>query len=405
MSTINNIEKQKFLGMKGMVFFITLMNMFIPLSTDLYLPALPTMSAYFGVSASLVNLTLVGFFFFFAVGTLICGPFSDKYGRRRVLLVGSALYTATSALCAISPNVYIMIIARILQGIGAGAMIAVSMALIKDCFVGRRRESILAVVQSFSGVAPMIAPVLGAFLLRITSWRGAFVVLTVAGAACFLLSFLYQETLDEEDRVAESTLATLGKLVVVGKNAGFLVPCLIFSLYNVAFMGYIAVSSYIYVDQFGLSAQMYSYFFAANALLSLAGPMIYVKFFSRSDKKKLPLVCFIAYIFCGAALLTVGQLAPAVFWLCFAPFSLLGSLTRPFSSNMLLDQQKGDTGSASSLINGIITVFGSGGMMGITLWANHITGLGTMILAAGILSAIGWILLMRSSVTVVGVKE
>ena len=405
MDTKSNIEKQKFLGFKGMVFFITLTNMFVPLSTDLYLPALPTMSQYFGVSGSLVNLTLVGFFFFFAVGTLLFGPLSDKYGRKRILLVGSGLYSLMSLICALAPNVYVMIFARIFQGIGAGALISVSMALIKDCFVGRRRESILAVVQSFSGVAPMIAPVLGAFLLRFTDWRGAFFVLTAAGAAVFLLSLLYQETLEPEDRVSESTVATVGKLITVGKNKGFLVPCLIFSLYNFAFMGYISMSSYIYVDQFGLSEQTYSYFFAANALVSLMGPMAYVKFCANVNKVRLAYTCFAIYVVCGCSLIFLGQLAPALFWLSFAPFSFLGSLTRPFSSSLLLDQQKGDTGSASSLINGVATIFGSAGMMGISLWSNHILGLGEVILTSGLLSLVGWALLMRSKVTVVGIKD
>lgn len=405
MDTKSNIEKQKFLGFKGMVFFITLTNMFVPLSTDLYLPALPTMSQYFGVSGSLVNLTLVGFFFFFAVGTLLFGPLSDKYGRKRILLVGSGLYSLMSLICALAPNVYVMIFARIFQGISAGALISVSMALIKDCFVGRRRESILAVVQSFSGVAPMIAPVLGAFLLRFTDWRGAFFVLTAAGAAVFLLSLLYQETLEPEDRVSESTVATVGKLITVGKNKGFLVPCLIFSLYNFAFMGYISMSSYIYVDQFGLSEQTYSYFFAANALVSLMGPMAYVKFCANVNKVRLAYTCFAIYVVCGCSLIFLGQLAPALFWLSFAPFSFLGSLTRPFSSSLLLDQQKGDTGSASSLINGVATIFGSAGMMGISLWSNHILGLGEIILTSGLLSLVGWALLMRSKVTVVGIKD
>ncbi len=405
MDTKSNIEKQKFLGFKGMVFFITLTNMFVPLSTDLYLPALPTMSQYFGVSGSLVNLTLVGFFFFFAVGTLLFGPLSDKYGRKRILLVGSGLYSLMSLICALAPNVYVMIFARIFQGIGAGALISVSMALIKDCFVGHRRESILAVVQSFSGVAPMIAPVLGAFLLRFTDWRGAFFVLTAAGAAVFLLSLLYQETLEPEDRVSESTVATVGKLITVGKNKGFLVPCLIFSLYNFAFMGYISMSSYIYVDQFGLSEQTYSYFFAANALVSLMGPMAYVKFCANVNKVRLAYTCFAIYVVCGCSLIFLGQLAPALFWLSFAPFSFLGSLTRPFSSSLLLDQQKGDTGSASSLINGVATIFGSAGMMGISLWSNHILGLGEIILTSGLLSLVGWALLMRSKITVVGIKD
>lgn len=404
MDTKQNIAKQKFLGMKGLVLFITLMNMFIPLSTDLYLPALPTMSTYFHVSSALTNLTLVSFFFFYAVGTLFWGPMSDKYGRKKILLIGTIFYVFASAACAASLNVYMLIAARIVQGIGAGAITAVSMALIKDCFSGKQRETILAIVQSVAGLAPMIAPVLGAILLQFTDWRGSFIVLTVVGLLCLLLAFLYQETLSDEERYEGTVLGSLGRLVAVGKNIGFLVPCIIFSLYNLAFMGYIAMSSYIYVDVFGLSEQLYSYFFAANAALSMIGPMLYVRFMTGFDKKKFALTCFALYAICGIFIVVLGGNAPFLFWLGFAPFSLVGTITRPFGTNIMLDQQSGDTGSASSLINGVATVLGSIGMMCAAMWGNIVAGLGIMICLTGIVSILGWLLLMRSSVPCRGVK-
>ena len=404
MQAQKNIDKQKFLGKAGLIFFITLMNMFIPLSTDLYLPALPTMSVALGVSTALTNLTLVSFFFFFAVGTLFWGPISDKYGRKPVLVAGTGLYVAASAVCALAPDVYMLIAARVMQGIAAGAIISVSMALIKDCFSGKQRETILAIVQSVGGLAPMIAPVLGGILLQFTNWRGSFVVLTVVGTVCLLLSLLYQETLGAAERYDGTVLGSLGRLVTVGKNAGFLVPCLIFSLYNLAFMGYIAMSSYIYVDFFGLSEQVYSYFFAANAALSLIGPMIYVKFFTRTNKRKFANVCFIGYVLCGVLLLLLGHNAPVLFWLGFAPFSLLGTISRPFSTNILLEQQSGDTGSASSLINGVSTIFGSVGMMTASMWSDTIFGMGITIFLSGAVSVVGWALLMRSKVPCHGVK-
>ena len=404
MDTKQNIAKQKFFGMKGLVLFITLMNMFIPLSTDLYLPALPTMSTYFHVSSALTNLTLVSFFFFYAVGTLFWGPMSDKYGRKKILLIGTIFYVFASAACAASLNVYMLIAARIVQGIGAGAITAVSMALIKDCFSGKQRETILAIVQSVAGLAPMIAPVLGAILLQFTDWRGSFIVLTVVGLLCLLLAFLYQETLSDEERYEGTVLGSLGRLVAVGKNIGFLVPCIIFSLYNLAFMGYIAMSSYIYVDVFGLSEQLYSYFFAANAALSMIGPMLYVRFMTGFDKKKFALTCFALYAVCGIFIVVLGGNAPFLFWLGFAPFSLAGTITRPFGTNIMLDQQSGDTGSASSLINGVATVLGSVGMMCAAMWDNIVAGLGIMICLTGIVSILGWLLLMRSSVPCRGVK-
>lgn len=404
MSEQNNIQKQKYLGKTGLVLFITLMNMFIPLSTDLYLPALPSMSEVFGVPTALTNLTLVSFFFFYAVGTLFWGPMSDKYGRKKILNVGSAIYATASMLCATAPNVYVLIAARVAQGIGAGAITSVSMALIKDCYSGKTRESILAIVQTVAGLAPMLAPVVGAFLLNFTDWRGSFWLLTIAGIACLILSVLYQETLPEDEKYEGSVLGAIGRLFAVGRNVSFIVPCLLFSLYNLAFMGYISMSSYIYVEYFGLSEQTYSYFFAANAGLSMIGPMLYVRLLSNANKKKFAAVCFVVYAVCGAGIVFFGGLHPALFWLGFAPFSLMGTITRPFSTNILLDQQKGDTGSASSLIGGVATVFGSIGMVTASLFSDTVFGLGLIIFVIGLSSLVGWVLLMKSNLPLNGVK-
>lgn len=397
--------KQKYLGNMGLIIFITVMNMFIPLSTDLYLPALPTMSAYFGVSTSLTNLTLVSFFFFYAVGTLLWGPLSDKYGRKPILFIGTLLYVFSSASCALAVNVYFLIISRILQGIGAGSITAVSTALIKDCFQGKQRENILALVQSMAGIAPMIAPIIGAFILQIASWRETFWILAVVGGLCLLTTIFYQETLPDNERYEGTLLGSLGRLSVVGRNIGFLAPTIIFSLYSLPFMGYIAVSSYIYVDYFGLSEQTYSYFFAINALCSLIGPILFVKFFSRMNKAKFASGCFVLAIICSVLIINFGKMAPILFLLTFIPFSLMGTAVRPFSTNILLDQQQSDTGSASSLINACNTVCGSIGMMAASAaWSNIVVALGVIMFVTSIIILIAWFALLKSKIPCIGVK-
>ena len=169
-------------------------------------------------------------------------------------------------------------------------------------------------------------------------------------------------------------------------------------------MGYIAMSSYIYVEYFGLSEQVYSYFFAANAALSMVGPILYVRFMTGFNKKKFAMICFALYAVCGAAIALIGHTSPFLFWIGFAPFSLIGTITRPFGTNIMLDQQSGDTGSASSLINGVATILGSVGMMCASMWADIVFGLGFMICVTGIVSVICWMLLMRSAVPCRGVK-
>ena len=115
------MTRQHYLSSRMMIFFIAFMNMFIPLSTDLYLPALPEMGNYFSAGQGLVSLTLTVFFFVFAVSLVLFGPLSDKYGRRPVLLAGAALYTAASLGCALAPDIYLLIAGRIFQAVGSGA--------------------------------------------------------------------------------------------------------------------------------------------------------------------------------------------------------------------------------------------------------------------------------------------
>ena len=397
---------QKYLGNKGLIAFIALMNMFVPLSTDLYLPALPTMSQYFNSNSAVTNLTLSSFFFFYAVGMLVWGPLSDKFGRKAILTTGSIIYIISSISCALSFNVYALIIARATQGIGAGGITSVSVAIVKDCFSGKRRETILAVIQSISGLAPMLAPIIGALILKFINWRGTFWTLTAISTVNLVLTFLYRETLKADEQYTGTLIGSISRLFTVAKNKSFFYPVLIFSLNSLPFMGYISISSYIYVDYFGLSEQVYSYFFAANALISILGPFIYVRFLSGFNKKMLAIGCFGVSVLSGLLVMTVGTLAPVLFLFSFVVMSLTSSAIRPFSTNILFEQQKGDAGSASSLISTLSTVFGSIGMTIASIpHGNIVAGLGVLITVFSGAALIGWYAFIKSDIPCIGVKD
>ena len=416
--TVNNINqtvtisnqaataKQTYLGNKGLIFFVAFMNMFIPLSTDMYLPALPNMSTYFGCSSSIINLTLSLFFLFYSVGILFWGPLSDKYGRKPILLIGSIAYMICSIACALSINVYMLIIARVFQGLAAGGITSVSIAIIKDTFSNKKRESVLAICQSISGLAPMIAPLIGGVILRFTTWRGAFWALAIISIINLIITLLFQETLREEDRYRGTLLGSLGRLLVISKNKSFIIPAVIFALNSLPFLGYIAISSYIYVDYFGLSPQVYTYFFAFNALVSISGPFIYVKVFRNMNKKVFATMILGVSTISGILVISIGTLAPILFWISFVFMSLCGTVIRPFSTNLLLEQQKGDTGSASSLINTLSMVMGSIGMAVASLpWGNAVIALGAIISVCSLISLVSWNLFLKSNIPCIGVKD
>lgn len=293
---------QPVLGKGGMIAFVTLNNVVAPLSTDMYLPALPGMAVYFHTTAKVMNMTMVGFFFFFAIGMLIFGPVSDKLGRKRVLLAGITLYSVSCLCCAFSTSVMMLIISRIFQALGGGAMVSVSTALVKDQFTGRSQGSVLAASQVFGVLAPVLAPLIGAQLLRFFGWRATFVLLTIIAVFIIIMCCLMKETLPKENRLKENVIKSFSRLGVVLKNGTFATFLIAIVLTQIPMMAYITTSSYIYVKQFGLSTTIYSLFFAGNSLVSVIGPVLYV--FLRNKKSSvLTYIIFGVSLTCGVLLL------------------------------------------------------------------------------------------------------
>jgi DHA1 family bicyclomycin/chloramphenicol resistance-like MFS transporter len=378
------------LGEFGILALLALLSAFIPLSTDMYLPALPAMTKVLHAPPSMVNLTLVLFFVFYSVGTLLWGPLSDKYGRRPVLLLGLAGYILACAWCALAPNVYHLIAARVLQALAGGAAPAMATALVKDLFAGKRRERGLVLIQAMVMIAPIVAPLIGATLLGVTTWRGIFWTLGAFGLAAFCWSLALRETVTQ--RYAGTLWQTWGQLGAVLRNPGFSVLLGIFSVIVMPLFCYLAASSYIYEHEYGLTEMQYSGFFTLNACVAVVAPFAYLQLARGLARRTIITLCYAVVAVAGALICTLGRQAPWLLALSIMPATLTMGIVRPPSAHLLLEQEQHAIGSASSLINCAGTLIGSLGMALMSLpWPSLILPLGLVHLTAGLLGGLLWL--------------
>lgn len=382
-------QTQSVLGQRGMLFFLVIISAFPPFTMDLYLPALPQMMDVFNTSQTMVNLTLSLYFVIYALGLLFWGPLSDKYGRKPILLLGIAVYSIASVLCAFATDIEHLIVYRIIQAFGGSAVTVVATAIVKDLYEGREREKIMATIMSLVIIAPMIAPVLGAFLLKIAAWPMIFIVLAIFGLFAGVLALCYEETLPE--RHSDSMLKSWGRLAVVIKNPNFVSLLCIFSIIPMALLAFLGAGSYIYINDFGLTEQEFSYAFAFNAFFASFGPRLYIKLSQKISIETIISFCFALLATCGILTYTIGYLSPWIFAFLAAPATLAVISIRIPGTNLMLNQQDKDTGSAVAIIQFLGMICGSVGILLVSLNPDAlIENLGTIQFTVGAVGGILW---------------
>ncbi|MGW0596814.1 multidrug effflux MFS transporter [Streptomyces sp. NPDC002776] len=238
-----------------------------PLAMDMYLPALPQVTGALNAPAATVQLTLTACLAGMALGQLVVGPMSDRWGRRRPLLIGLAVYVVATALCAFAPTVEALVAFRLAQGLAGAAGIVIARAVVRDLYDGIAMARFFSTLMLISGVAPIIAPLIGGQILRVTDWRGVFVVLTVVGALLAGLVWArLPETLAPADRheggVGEA-LRSMRGLLADRAFAGYMLTG---GFSFAALFAYIAASPFVIQEIYGASPQTFSLLFGLNSI-------------------------------------------------------------------------------------------------------------------------------------------
>jgi DHA1 family bicyclomycin/chloramphenicol resistance-like MFS transporter len=238
-----------------------------PLTIDMYLPALPRIADELSVSSSVAQLTLTGTLAGLALGQLIVGPLSDSLGRRRPLMAGIVLHMLASVMCLVAPNIVVLGAARSLQGVGAAAAMVVAIAIVGDLFTDTAAATVMSRLMLVLGVAPVVAPSLGAAVLLKASWHWVFAVLVVLAGLLLLLAVLaLPETLPKSHRrplKVKGILATYGSLF---RDKRFVVLVLVAALGMSGLFAYIAGASFVLQGRYGLDQQEFALVFGAGAV-------------------------------------------------------------------------------------------------------------------------------------------
>jgi MFS transporter, DHA1 family, multidrug resistance protein len=275
-----------------------------PLTIDMYLPALPAISADLQTTAAGVQLTLTGTLIGLAVGQMIIGPLSDVWGRRRPLLAGTALHVLASILCVVAPNITILGGLRVVQGFGAAAASVIAMAVVRDLFSGIAFARILSRLLLVMGVAPVLAPTLGSALLNWTHWRGVFAALAVLGLALIAVTaFGLPETLPPHRRRPARVLDTVRTYGGLLRDRVFVGLVLVAGFAMAALFAYVAGSSFVLQEQYGLDEQQFGIAFGAGAIGMITATQLNVRMLRRYAPQQILLTSLLAALACGLVLL------------------------------------------------------------------------------------------------------
>ncbi|MDQ0158240.1 multidrug effflux MFS transporter [Alkalibacillus salilacus] len=333
----------------------------VPLTIDLYLPAFPEMSGDLGTSASLIQLSLTTSLFGIAFGQLTVGALSDIFGRKKPLIISISIYVIASIVCAIAPNVWVLVVARFIQGFSGAGGIVISRSIIRDWYSGNQLTKMFSLLVLVMGLAPILAPMLGGQILLFTGWRGLFTILSIVGIILtFIAVFRLRESLPQEERSSGGLKSTVQMFTALIKHRRYMGFALIQGFASAAMFSYISGSSFILQDIFNLSPQVYAMLFGMNAVGFITMSQVVGRYSGVFSEEKLLVTGFVIAITGGSTLVTASLIDGGLVMVAIGFFCLTSStgLINPTSLSLAMQTQDKNAGSASALLGLFQFVFG-----------------------------------------------
>jgi len=348
---------------------------FGPFVTDMYLPTLPSMMKYFNTTSSMVQLGLTTSMLGLAMGQLFFGPWSDRSGRKRPLVVAMWLFVISTVVCLFSQNIYQFLVCRFVQGLGGAGGIVISRSVATDKYGGHELAKMLAVIGAINGIAPVMAPVVGGLMTDSLGWKGIFTVLLIIGVILTMGCHGFKESLPKERRSASSWKEVFSNFGLVLRNREFLCFVMQLSMAQGILFGNIASSPFIIQEHYGFSALMYSIVFAINSVAIGVGSAMSVRFHQAASASLFSSMGMLAFATAECIALWTG----CSFWVyesIMFPMLFIMGLTFTASTTLAMNSVREHAGTGSAVLGALGFVVGG--------LVSPIVGLGNMLHTTGI---------------------
>lgn len=347
---------------KGSTIFLlitlALLSAFGPFVVDFYLPSLPLLAEYFSTSASNVQLSLSLSFLGLALGQLLIGPLSDKYGRRIPLLFCMWMFIISTIACLFSWDIYSFLIFRLIQGMAGAGGVVLSKSIPTDMFTGKKLAKYIAIISAINGIAPVVAPIIGGVLLQFTSWKGVFLVLLGIGIIMLFASYYLKESLSTEKRTNKGIFSTFISLGKVFRNPTYVYNTFTLVMACVVLFSYISSSPFIIQEHYGYSPLVFSFCFSLNAIGIALGSTLSMRF---KETKNSIIVgssgLFITSLLTAFSLF--NNMSFIYFETCLFVLMMFLGLLLPSSTALAMDSERKNAGAASAVIGSLTFLIGS----------------------------------------------
>jgi DHA1 family bicyclomycin/chloramphenicol resistance-like MFS transporter len=340
-----------------------------PFAVDMYLPALPSIGAELNAGNTAVQMSLLVFFLSMGLGQIVVGPISDMAGRRSPLFFGLILFVIGGIGSALAPTIEWLIAFRFIQGLGACAGMVVPRAIVRDLHTGTDAARLMGLLMLVFSVSPILAPLAGSVVIEFFGWRAVFWAVTIAAfIAMAMVVFVLKETRPVEKRVGSSLKSALAGYRFLMGDRNFLGMTFIGAFSISSFFVYLASSSFILIDHYGLSPSLYSVFFSINAVAFIGASQFTGTLGERFGMRRV-----VRFAVAGSATAMVALLAVTVAGvdrldvlaaILFVGFGFMG-LVIPTTSVLALEDHGTIAGTASALMGTLHFATGAVAMAGV----------------------------------------